>query len=253
MKVLISWSGEPSHQVALALRQWLPRTIEGVRPYVSSEDIPKGSRWFSELSRLLETTSYGILCLTRDNQHEPWINFEAGALSKRVEESRISPLLIDLGPTDLTGPLALFQATTIDREDIFRLVTSISHAAGSTLTTPELRTRFELEWPQLEKLLSNLSIEGTTARRAGTAEIAQPHELEEAAMKLLILLGEMGGSRIALADLEPASGFSRVRFMHALDKLRDRELLDIFNAIPEGDAASLTPQGRQFLVERGLV
>ena len=42
MKVFLGWSGETSHNVALALSDWLPKVIQAIRPFVSSEDIAKG-------------------------------------------------------------------------------------------------------------------------------------------------------------------------------------------------------------------
>ena len=45
MKIFISWSGEKSRRIALMLREWFPNVLNAVEPFVSSEDIAKGSRW----------------------------------------------------------------------------------------------------------------------------------------------------------------------------------------------------------------
>src|SRR5581483_8186823 len=110
MKVFISWSGKRSRAVAVALRDWLPGVINSVEPFVSSEDIYAGSRWQKEIAEQLESTNFGIVCVTKENQHAPWLNFEAGALAKAVESSYVVPLAVDLKPTDVEIPLGQFQA-----------------------------------------------------------------------------------------------------------------------------------------------
>ena len=93
MKVFLGWSGEVSHDVALALHSWLPRVIQVVRPYVSSEDIAQGARWSAAIAAELGTSNFGIICVTKENVNSPWINFEAGALSREIDKSRVSPFL----------------------------------------------------------------------------------------------------------------------------------------------------------------
>ena len=82
MKVFLSWSGEKSRAVAEALREWLPKVLQEVEPLMSSEDISAGVRWQYLISEALEGSSVGILCVTRENQSAPWLNFEAGAIAK---------------------------------------------------------------------------------------------------------------------------------------------------------------------------
>jgi hypothetical protein len=71
MKVFISWSGQRSAAVADALRYWLPKVIQALEPWMSADDIEKGTRWRSGLASELEQSSVGIICLTRENLNCP--------------------------------------------------------------------------------------------------------------------------------------------------------------------------------------
>ncbi|HEX6184012.1 MAG TPA: TIR domain-containing protein [Pyrinomonadaceae bacterium] len=157
MKVFISWSGERSRLLAQALRDWLPTVIQAVEPMLSKADIHKGTMWGVELSSMLEQSRVGIICLTPDNLTKPWILFEAGVLSKFLTGSHVCPLLFNLEPTDIDGPLAQFQATIVEKEDLRELVRTINFAQGEEALNPELLDRtFELSWPVLERQLSNI-------------------------------------------------------------------------------------------------
>ena len=157
MKVFISWSGHVSHQVALILRVWLPKVIQSLEPYVSSEDIDKGSRWVADLSKELDDTSFGIFCITKGNINAPWLNFEAGVLSKSVvEQGRVAPLLFGLRPSEIKGPLAVFQSTTCDKTDVQKLVQSLNDTGGVGLAEDFLNTVFDRWWPDLEVELKRI-------------------------------------------------------------------------------------------------
>ena len=111
MKVFLSWSGHKSHQVALVLRDWLPSVIQSIMPYVSSEDIDKGARWSTDIAKELEDSTYGILCVTKENLEAPWLLFEAGALSKMMDKSSVCPFIFDLKRAEVKGPILQFQST----------------------------------------------------------------------------------------------------------------------------------------------
>jgi TIR domain len=156
-KVFISWSGQLSQQLAEALRNWLPSALQFVKPYFSPEDIEKGAKWNSEISKELESSNVGIICLTRDNTEKPWILFEAGALSKTLEKSRVCTLLFDVDPTDVKGPLTSFQGTRFAKDDFKRLIAVINSAAGdSRLESSVLDTVFDMWWPKLEEDISRI-------------------------------------------------------------------------------------------------
>ena len=93
MKVFISWSGDRSRAIAEELRDWLPTIVQSLEPFISTQDVPVGGRGLNVLASELQDCSFGILCLTQENKQGQWIHFEAGALSKVIEASRVVPLL----------------------------------------------------------------------------------------------------------------------------------------------------------------
>jgi TIR domain len=144
MKIFISWSGSLSRSIAEILRDWLPSVLQTVEPYVSSEDIHKGARWSVDVFRELEAANYGILCVTKTNIDAPWLNFEAGALSKSFEKGHVSPFLFDIEPSNVTGPLLQFQSTVYEKEDVFKLIKSINTATGVPLEMARVESAFSV-------------------------------------------------------------------------------------------------------------
>jgi len=157
MKVFISWSGSTSHRVAVLIRDWLPSVIQSIEPYVSSEDIDKGTRWSTDIAGELHASSYGIICLTKDNIHAPWINFEAGALGKSIDKSKVSPFLFRVKRSEVAGPILQFQSTVLEKDDVLKLLKSINSACGpDSLDINRLEKTFNVWWPQLEKQLNEI-------------------------------------------------------------------------------------------------
>ncbi|MCA9125126.1 MAG: TIR domain-containing protein [Planctomycetaceae bacterium] len=156
-KVFISWSGELSRQLAEAVREWLPGALQFVKPYFTPEDIEKGARWGSDIVKELESSDIGIVCLTHTNTDSPWILFEAGALSKSLEKSRVCGVLFGLDTTDLKGPLTIFQHTRFQRADFKKLVKTINAAGGEAkLEDNVFDSVFDMWWPRLEEKVTNI-------------------------------------------------------------------------------------------------
>ncbi|MFW2605920.1 TIR domain-containing protein [Aliarcobacter butzleri] len=157
MKVFLSWSGEVSHKVAIVFRDWLPSVIQAIEPYVSSEDIDKGARWSTDIAEELENSTFGILCVTKENIQTPWLNFEAGALSKSMDKSYVSPFLFDIKRSEVNGPILQFQSTIFDKEDIKKLIITLNKACGEGLLTDErISKTFEVWYPSLENQLNDI-------------------------------------------------------------------------------------------------
>src|SRR5262245_28773170 len=167
MRVFISWSKEPSRTVAEALRDWLPDVIHTLEPWVSSTDIGAGARWSAEIADALASTKIGILCVTQENQREPWLLFEAGALAKTVKDTFVCPYLIQMHSADLEqGPLTQFQTKLADKKGTFELLSTINSALESkALPMDRLQRMFERNWDPLEAKLKNLPKPATTTHR----------------------------------------------------------------------------------------
>ena len=175
MKVFISWSGEISHRVAIVLHGWLPSVIQALKPYISS-DINKGARWSLDVSKELESSSFGILCITKDSKDAPWLNFEAGALSKFVERSRVAPFLFRVELSEISeGPLSQFQATTFDKDDVHKLVRSLNSAESVPLLDKEaLDTAFSRGWPDLADQLNEIKVSEPEAEEGTPSSQGKP-------------------------------------------------------------------------------
>jgi hypothetical protein len=156
MRVFISWSGEPSRSIALVLSRWLKRVLPSVRPWMSEEEIPSGARWNDELGKALEKMNFGIVCVTRANQTDPWPMFEAGALAKMMETARVVPLCIDLSPKDLESPLAQYQGQALDEPGMRRLVHDLNKETDKPLARDQLDKTFKLEWPDLANVIAGV-------------------------------------------------------------------------------------------------
>lgn len=181
MKVFLSWSGEKSHKVALVFRDWFPSVIQSLEPYVSSEDIDKGTRWSTDIAKELEDSTFGILCVTKENLTAPWLTFEAGALSKTMDKSFVSPFLFDIKRSEVDGPILQFQSTIFNKDDVHKLLKTLNKACGEEqLTDERLEKAFNVWWPTLENELQalkeveeNEGSEGSSVNSPESSEILE--------------------------------------------------------------------------------
>jgi hypothetical protein len=161
MKVFVSWSGDRSQELARAVYTLLPDAIQGIDVWMSEHEISAGSRWGVELHRELETSNFGIICLTPENLNAPWLLFEAGSLAKSVSDSHVIPLLLGIRPTDVTFPLAQFQSVESTKEGIFKLLNSINAQLSEPMKDERLERVFQRWWPDMELRLKEIMSRGS--------------------------------------------------------------------------------------------
>ena len=249
MKVFISWSGNKSQEVAKVLKHWIPCVIQSVEPYFSSADIDKGARWSTDIAKELQNASFGILCVTKENLSSAWLNFEAGALSKSIEQAKVCPFLVDLKPADIQdSPILQFQMTNATKDDVFRLFKSINTNLGdASLDENVLDTTFNTFWPKIEEDLQRVSSvpESTSSRRSSRDNQVAVEEILELVRyqhKLLKSPEELLPAKYLTDALRNVNGaLSREIYVEMRDQLRSIILLSS-SAIEESnskDGASL--------------
>lgn len=158
MDTFISWSGPRSQAVGEAIRQWLPKVIQSARPWMSAEDISAGARWLTDVSGKLNNAKVGIICVTPENQHNPWLLFEAGALSKTLDQTKVCPLTFDMTPGQIKGPLSQFQGNELNRHGIGRVLKTVNEALdpGRAVSASELDEIIDVWWPKLVERLKDV-------------------------------------------------------------------------------------------------
>lgn len=154
MRIFISWSGNRSKKVAEFLSAWLKKLPLTITLWVSGKAIDPGTRWNKELNEALENTSFGILCITPENQGEPWICFEAGALAKFIDKSYVIPFLIDMNISGLENLWKQFQSIEANKDGTWNLIETIYKASeDQTRSINDLVDPFEMFWPKLEEII----------------------------------------------------------------------------------------------------
>lgn len=173
MKVFLSWSGKKSLGAAELFKDWLPQVIQTVNVFLSTDDISKGAGWLAELNRALESASLGVILLTRDNIGSPWLHFEAGAIANSIGKGRVCPILVDLEPYDVFGPISQFQFTLPNQEEFLKLVRSINYSLGeSAISDVKLIRSFHAFWPELESGLVALRASPTSLKELSSITIS---------------------------------------------------------------------------------
>ena len=215
MKVFISWSGKRSNAMAGALKEWLPLILQYAEPWVSDKDIGGGERWAQAIADELETSNFGILCITPENLHSEWILFEAGALSKSMQDAKVIPLLFGLELSDLSGPLSQFQAIKVDQQGMLDVAKSINDVAENKAADATIEQLVPALWTQLEGKLAEITDKGEAEKH----DRPQTEILED-------LVSQVRGLGARMRDFDPEVMEDEIRCSYPRSRDLDPRLLD---------------------------
>lgn len=156
MKIFISQAGPRSKELAHALQGFIRLILPDADPWVSDNGIDKGTRSMAAISETLETAAAGIICLTPENLTQPWILFEAGALSRR-QSDHVWTILLDVDFSQVEQPLGQFQHTGATKDDILKVCLSINRASPKPRLETDLVELFDGLWEKkLEPTITRL-------------------------------------------------------------------------------------------------
>ncbi len=170
MDVFISWSGERSRIIAQAFWEQMRFVVPDTTAFFSPE-IEKGVNGYNEISGNLGKADFGIVCLTPENLHSTWINFEAGALSKHQQNARLWTVLFDLTPSEVPEPLKAFQHSLCTRDDLLKVFKSINSKVSTPSMPSVLNVHFNNRWRYFKKAIDAASDVDVTAKMKGQIEM----------------------------------------------------------------------------------
>lgn len=150
MKVFISWSKEPAKSIAEELRHVLSAFVPGVEPWMSEHDLVPGQRWGQQIAEHLADAKIALICVTERNKAEPWLHFEAGAISNALGESFVHPVIFDAAVEAVPATLTQFQVTRFTQQSFFSLVRTLNKLRDKPESEHDLRQRFDRVWPGME-------------------------------------------------------------------------------------------------------
>lgn len=262
--VFISWSGERSEKIGAAFRRWLPHVIMGIDFYFTPKDIRNGSRWPQELATHLETAVSGILIVMPENLAAPWLQYEAGALSKKVDV-KVVPLLFELKPKDVERqPLAVFQAAVYGEAKMREILEDIRGSLPFQLDPEVVKGSFDAFWPKLDADVQ-------AALKAPPEDAAPSRSGEDMIEEILDVVRQLArdlqnqwpwSPRRTVGEVQPLRDVQETplirtvqeytRWWESLPLKAKAMLWAIERGYPQTDiAAELTPEGRRALEESG--
>lgn len=184
LRVFVSWSGPRSHEAAKALSDYLQRWLQSVQPWLSSDSIRSGTRWFEEVADALSDYELCIAVLTADNLDSRWIHFETGAIAKELGRARVIPYLVGVESAQVGPPLGHFHALSADKSGTRRLVADLNELLGEAMVDSSvLDEAFESTWIEFDERLQNLPAATAVAPAPPTTEAA----LETIAKRLEVI------------------------------------------------------------------
>jgi hypothetical protein len=123
-----------------------------------SEDIQPGSYWNTVLLSELSTANICLVCVTPENKDSRWLNFEAGAIARSIDEAKVVPVLHQISVRELGYPLALFQCRQLDETGMLGIVRTLAQFDNrSAMQESVLLDAFNDTWPGLAAEVSDIT------------------------------------------------------------------------------------------------
>ncbi|GAB4565639.1 MAG: hypothetical protein Tsb007_37090 [Rhizobacter sp.] len=150
----------------------MPRVLQAVSPWLSSESIAKGANWPDDLaSGLAGSGGVGIFFVTPEALKSQWLLFEAGRISG-IGQQRVC--IVRIGMDRIDPPLGLYQSTAPNKADMRKLVFDLNQLLPKPVSEGHLDATFDWAWPALEESLAALAKQVAATPTPTPAETTPP-------------------------------------------------------------------------------
>ncbi|MEG0327756.1 MAG: toll/interleukin-1 receptor domain-containing protein [Erysipelothrix sp.] len=197
MKVFLSWSKPHSKEIAAEFKTWIQTVIQSCDVFMSDTDIELGSVWNDKIKGELRDSDLGIIFVTEENMSSPWVNFEVGALSFAMEDTRVIPVLLDVEEVG-NNPMSQYQAAKkFDRENMLKLISSINSAQKERKLPDEvLKNTFNAFWESFQGKITGIN--GKYSKGKKNKSKLSPQEQYELITKKLDLLESISRESLSI-------------------------------------------------------
>jgi hypothetical protein len=154
--LFFAWSGNKSNVIAGCFFKYFPHIIQSSIIFYSPQTIKKDKAWFSEIQETIKSVKTGIVFLTEENYMEPWILFEAGAISSK---SHLCILWCNGDLKDLLTKNTIFSNFNVtllnNKEDLKKMVLTIKSVISPHVADEIIDRAFEENYKQLHEEVTN--------------------------------------------------------------------------------------------------
>lgn len=159
MDVFISWSGDESKQIALALKSAIEEFFSdnNIGVFVSENDIEAGKKWFQVIGNELRECKLGILCLTPFNYEAPWLCFEAGALAMSTDGKSTIPLMLLQAKITERSPFSSLNQVQWSHDGFCKILKAIAASRDIRINTRGLKTTSKGYFEEVDKVVSEMA------------------------------------------------------------------------------------------------
>ncbi|MEL6308547.1 MAG: toll/interleukin-1 receptor domain-containing protein [Chloroflexota bacterium] len=148
MRILISHEHRES-ELAGAVHNLLTKLGgDRILPWYSSDTRPDGGmaagQWWNILHEKIQQSDFVIAVLTRESMDRPWILWECGLATGQENTLGVIPVVFNIDKSELTGPLASFQAYDgMDFDDVFKMCAQLLTHIKLSIDADEVREDIE--------------------------------------------------------------------------------------------------------------
>lgn len=139
--------------------------------------------------------------------------FEAGALSKSMQDGKVIPLLFGLELSDLSGPLQQFQASKVDEQGMLETLNAINAASADKKTDDaHIQQLVPALWPKLQEKIDAIPAKAESEKHMRP----QTEIMEDLVSQVRGLATRMSAFDPEWAEGKPRTSGSRARSIHPM-------------------------------------